>query len=116
MTVASLFGVRIDRIVGLVFALAGALAGLSGIFLGMKYMAYPTMGWITNKAYVAAVIGGLGSLPGAVIGGIVLGLLETFVSVYISSIIRDVFSFSALVLVLLAMPNGLMGRYVEEKI
>lgn len=116
MTVASVFGVRLDRVVGLVFALAGGLAGLSGIFLGMKYMAYPTMGWITNKAYVAAVIGGLGSLPGAVIGGILLGLLETFVSVYVSSIIRDVFSFSALVLVLLALPNGLMGKYVEEKI
>ena len=74
------------------------------------------MGWITNKAYVAAVIGGLGSLPGAVVGGILLGLLETFVSVYISSIIRDVFSFGMLVVVLLLLPNGLMGKYVEEKI
>jgi branched-chain amino acid transport system permease protein len=116
MTVASVFGIRLDRIVGLVFFIAGALAGLSGIFLGMKYMAYPTMGWITNKAYVAAVIGGLGSLPGAVVGGILLGLVETFVSVYVSSIIRDVFSFGMLVVVLLILPNGLMGKYVEEKI
>ena len=68
MTVASVFGISPDRVVGMVFFIAGALAGLSGVFLGMKYMAYPTMGWITNKAYVAAVIGGLGSLPGAVIG------------------------------------------------
>jgi branched-chain amino acid transport system permease protein len=116
MTVASVFGISPDRVVGMVFFIAGALAGLSGVFLGMKYMAYPTMGWITNKAYVAAVIGGLGSLPGAVIGGIALGLLETFVSVYVSSIIRDVFSFGLLVIVLLALPNGLMGKYVEEKI
>ncbi len=116
MTVASIFGISPDQVVGLVFLIAGGLAGLSGVFLGMKYMAYPTMGWITNKAYVAAVIGGLGSLPGAVVGGIALGLLETFVSVYVSSIIRDVFSFSMLVLVLLVLPNGLMGKYVEEKI
>ncbi|MGE5579284.1 MAG: branched-chain amino acid ABC transporter permease [Bacillota bacterium] len=116
MTVAAVCGVRLDRVVGLVFFIAGALAGLSGVFLGMKYMAYPTMGWITNKAYVAAVIGGLGSLPGAVVGGILLGLLETFVSVYVSSIIRDVFSFSMLVIVLLVLPNGLLGKYVEEKI
>lgn len=116
MTVAAVCGVRLDRAVGLVFFIAGAFAGLSGVFLGMKYMAYPTMGWITNKAYVAAVIGGLGSLPGAVVGGIVLGLLETFVSVYVSSIVRDVFSFSMLVIVLLVLPNGLMGKHVEEKI
>ncbi|MGB9867771.1 MAG: branched-chain amino acid ABC transporter permease [Bacillota bacterium] len=116
MTVASVFGVNINRLISLVFLLAGALAGLSGVYLGMKYMAYPTMGWITNKAYIAAVIGGLGSLPGAVIGGVLLGLLETMVSTYLSSIIRDVFSFSILVIFLLIMPSGLLGRYVEEKI
>ena len=99
-----------------VFLLAGALAGLSGVFLGMKYMVYPTMGWITNKAYIAAVIGGLGSLPGAVIGGLVLGVLETFVSAYVSSTIRDVFSFSLLVVLLLVMPAGLFGKYLEEKV
>ena len=74
-------------LIGLVFALAGVLAGVSGTFLGMKYMVYPTMGWITNKAYIAAVIGGLGSLPGAVVGGIMLGVLETFVSAYVSSVV-----------------------------
>lgn len=116
MTVASIFGVNINALISLVFFLAGALAGLSGVYLGLKYMAYPTMGWITNKAYIAAVIGGLGSLPGAVIGGVILGLLETVVSTYISSVIRDVFSFTILVLFLLVMPSGLLGQYVEEKI
>lgn len=116
MTVASVFGIKLDRVIGVVFLLAGSLAGLSGVFLGMKYMVYPTMGWITNKAYVAAVIGGLGSLPGAVIGGILLGTVETLVSVYVSSVIRDVFSFTMLVVVLLFLPNGLLGRQVEEKI
>ena len=98
------------------FALAGALAGVSGTFLGMKYIVYPTMGWITNKAYIAAVIGGLGSLPGAVVGGLLLGVLETFVSAYVSSVIRDVFSFSLLVLLLMVMPTGLFGRFLEEKV
>ena len=115
-TVAQINGVNLNRLIGLVFVLAGALAGISGIFLGMKYMAYPTMGWITNKAYIAAVIGGLGSLPGAVIGGIILGILESLVSVYIASTFRDVFSFSLLIILLLFMPAGLFGKYLEEKV
>lgn len=114
--VCSLNGVNIAALIGLVFGLAGALAGISGMFLGMKYIVYPTMGWITNKAYIAAVIGGLGSLPGAVVGGVLLGVLETFVSAYVSSVVRDVFSFSLLVLLLMVMPTGLFGRFLEEKV
>lgn len=116
MQVSQINGVNINRLIGLVFLLAGALAGISGVFLGMKYMVYPTMGWITNKAYIAAVIGGLGSLPGAVVGGLLLGVLETFVSAYVSSAIRDVFSFSLLVILLLVLPSGLFGKYLEEKV
>ena len=116
MQVSQINGVNINKLIGLVFLLAGALAGISGVFLGMKYMVYPTMGWITNKAYIAAVIGGLGSLPGAVVGGLLLGVLETFVSAYISSAIRDVFSFSLLVVLLLVLPSGLFGKYLEEKV
>jgi len=115
-TIAQINGVNLTYVIGLVFILAGLLAGLSGVFLGLKYMAYPTMGWITNKAYVSAVIGGLGSLPGAVVGGLILGVLESLVSVYISSTIRDVFSFSFLICILLFMPSGLFGRYLEEKV
>jgi branched-chain amino acid transport system permease protein len=116
ISVCSLNGVNDGALIGLVFMLAGGLAGVSGTFLGMKYIVYPTMGWITNKAYIAAVIGGLGSLPGAVVGGILLGVLETFVSAYVSSVVRDVFSFSLLVLLLLVMPTGLFGRFLEEKV
>ena len=79
-------------------------------------MAYPNMGWITNKAYVAAVIGGLGSLSGALWGGVLLGLLESFISVYVSSLLRDVFSFGALIVFLLFWPSGLFGKYLEEKV
>lgn len=116
MQVSQINGVNSSRLIGLVFLLAGALAGISGVFLGMKYMVYPTMGWITNKAYIAAVIGGLGSLPGAVVGGMLLGVLETLVSAYVSSAIRDVFSFSLLVVLLLVLPSGLFGKYLEEKV
>lgn len=116
MTVAGALGVDIDRLLAVVFFIAGAFAGLAGVFLGIKYMVYPTMGWITNKAYIAAVIGGIGSLPGAVVGGIALGLVESMVSMYVSSVFRDVFSFSLLVLLLLFLPTGLMGKYLEEKV
>lgn len=116
MQVCQLNGVNVNKVIGWVFLLAGALAGISGMFLGMKYMVYPTMGWITNKAYIAAVIGGLGSLPGAVVGGLILGVLETFVSAYISSVVRDVFSFSLLVILLLVLPTGLFGKFLEEKV
>ena len=116
MEVCQLNGVNNTALIGWVFVLAGALAGISGMFLGIKYLVYPTMGWITNKAYIAAVIGGLGSLPGAVVGGIILGVLETFVSAYVSSVIRDVFSFSLLIVLLMIMPTGLFGKYLEEKV
>jgi branched-chain amino acid transport system permease protein len=114
--IAQINGVNLNYVIGFVFVLAGLLAGISGVFLGLKYMAYPNMGWITNKAYVSAVIGGLGSLPGAVVGGLLLGILESIVSVYVSSTLRDVFSFSFLICVLLFMPSGLFGKYLEEKV
>ncbi len=114
--VSQINGVNLSAVIGLVFILAGLLAGVSGVFLGMKYMAYPTMGWITNKAYISAVIGGLGSLPGAVVGGLILGVLESLVSVYVSSLLRDVFSFTFLIVLLLVMPSGLFGKYLEEKV
>ena len=114
--VAEINGVNLGAVIGLVFVMAGFFAGISGVFLGVKYMAYPNMGWITNKAYVAAVIGGLGSLPGAVTGGIILGVLESFVSVYVSSTLRDVFSFGTLIIFLVVKPSGLFGKYLEEKV
>jgi branched-chain amino acid transport system permease protein len=116
MTMCSLMGINTDRLISVVFFLAGAFAGVAGVFLGLKYLVYPTMGWVTNKAYIAAVIGGLGSLPGALVGGLILGVLEALVSVYVSSVLRDVFSFTMLIALLIWLPNGLMGRETEEKI
>lgn len=116
MTMCSMMGVDTDRLISVVFFLAGAFAGVAGVFLGIKYLVYPTMGWVTNKAYIAAVIGGLGSLPGAMIGGLILGVLETLVSTYLSSVWRDVFSFSVLIVLLICLPNGLMGTETEDKV
>lgn len=117
----SVLGVNLDVLVAVLFLLAGSLGGMAGVFMGVKYMVYPSMGWITNKAYIGAVIGGLGSLPGAIVGGILLGLLESIVSVTVIgdvhlSTYRDVFSFGILALLLIVRPTGLFGRHVEEKL
>ena len=112
---AGLMGIKIDRVIAMVFMLAGALAGLAGILYGMKYNVYPTMGNVGLKAFVASVIGGLGSVPGAILGAVLLGLIETVVSGYISSGLRDLISFSLLILILLVRPAGLMGVDVQDK-
>ena len=112
---AGILGVRIDRVISFVFLLAGALAGLAGIMYGMKYNVYPTMGNVGLKAFVATVIGGLGSVPGAILGALLLGMIETVVSGYISSGLRDLISFTLLILMLLVRPSGLLGVDVQEK-
>ncbi len=121
MEMVSVLGVNLDVLVAVLFFIAGGLGGMAGVFMGVKYMVYPSMGWITNKAYIGAVIGGLGSLPGAIVGGILLGLLEALVSVTtIGSVhlstYRDVFSFGILAILLIVRPTGLFGRLVEEKL
>ena len=111
-----LMGVNVDMVSLVVFAISGLTAGLSGVFYGMKYTVYPSMGIVSNKAFVAAVIGGLGSLPGAVLGGILLGLLETMVSAYVSSLLRDMIAYLVMIVILIFIPNGILGRGVKEKL
>ncbi len=82
----------------------------------MKYAVFPYLGVVTTKAMIASIIGGLGSLPGAVVGSLLLGVLETLISGYISSTYRDLFSFTFLIIVLLFLPNGMMGARTEEKL
>ena len=110
-----MLGIKIDRTIASVFLMAGALAGIAGILLGVKYNVYPTMGNIGLKAFIASVIGGLGSIPGAIIGALILGILETMVSGYINSGLRDLISFALLVVLLIVKPSGIMGVSVEEK-
>ena len=112
---ARVLGVRVDRSIASVFLLAGSLAGVAGILYGMKYNVFPTMGNIGLKAFVASVVGGLGSVPGAIVGSLLLGVLETMVSGYISSSLRDFFSFALLIVLLLVKPSGLFGVDVQDK-
>lgn len=111
-----LMGVNVDMVSLAVFAISGLTAGLAGVFYGMKYTVYPSMGVVSNKAFVASVIGGLGSLPGAVVGGVILGLLETMVSAYVSSKLRDMIAYLVMILILVFIPNGILGKSVKDKL
>ena len=113
---ASLMGINNDAVAFIIFALTGVLSSVAGIFYGIKYAVYPMMGIVTIKAMIASIVGGLGSLPGAIVGSMILGILETLVSGYISSSYRDLFSFLFLILILFFFPNGLMGKSGEEKL
>ena len=110
-------GVNVNRLIAIVFFVAGLLAGVGGIFLSVRYTLYPQLGsMITTKAFVAAVIGGLGSLPGAVIGSIILGLAEMLTAGFISSQFRDLVVFGILIITLIVRPTGLFGKSVGEKV
>ena len=113
---AGLMGVNVTFLIGLVFFVAGLLAAVGGIFLSVRYSLYPQLGSITTKAFIAAVIGGLGSLPGAVLGSLILGLAEMLTAGFISSQMRDLVVYSLLVIMLLIKPAGFFGRRVLDKI
>jgi branched-chain amino acid transport system permease protein len=114
---AGLMGVNVNRLISIVFFVAGVLAAVGGIFLSARYTLYPQLGsTITTKAFVAAVIGGLGSLPGAVIGSLILGLAEMLTAGLISSQFRDLVVFGLLIITLVIRPTGLFGKSVSEKV
>jgi branched-chain amino acid transport system permease protein len=113
---ASLMGINNDAVALIIFAITGVLSSVAGVFYGIKYAVYPLMGVVTIKAMIASIVGGLGSLPAAIVGSMLLGVLETLVSGYISSSYRDLFSFLFLIVILLFFPNGLMGKSGEEKL
>ncbi len=112
----SIMGVNTYGLLTVVFLIAGSLAGLAGGLLGAKYTAFPTLGSATtNKAFISSVFGGLGSIPGAVLGAMVLGVSETMISGYLSSATRDIFAYTLLVVILFVRPEGLMGKSSEDK-
>lgn len=114
---AGLMGVNVNRLISIVFFVAGLLAAVGGIFLSVRYTLYPQLGsMITTKAFVAAVIGGLGSLPGAVAGSLILGLAEMLAAGFISSQFRDLIVFGLLIITLIVRPTGLFGKSVGEKV
>jgi branched-chain amino acid transport system permease protein len=116
MRTAGLMGINVDKLILRTFFISGMLAGLAGMFLGVKYNVYPTLGNIQTKAMIGAIFGGLGSIPGAVYGALILGVLEVLVAGYISSTVRDIVVFCILIVLLLVKPNGLKGRSLEEKV
>jgi branched-chain amino acid transport system permease protein len=116
LKVAGIMGVNVNRLLQIVFFVAGLLAAVGGIFMSVRYTLFPQLGGITIKAFIAAVIGGLGSLPGAVIGSLILGLAEMLTTAYISSQYRDIVVFGMLIATLLFRPNGLFSNAVGEKV
>lgn len=112
---SALMGVNTDHIIFIVFGLGGGLAGIAGVLFGMKYTVYPQIGFITTKAFIAAVFGGLGSLSGAVLGAILLGVIETITAGYFSSQLRDLIAFALLIFILVVRPMGIMGKQNEDK-
>ena len=115
---ASLLGINTNRVISATFVIGAALAAVAGLLLGLYYgVANPHIGFIAGlKAFTAAVLGGIGSIPGAMLGGIILGLTESLTAAYISSEWKDAVSFSLLVLILLFKPTGLLGKQEVEKV
>jgi len=115
---ASLMGIPVDRIITITFALGSALAAAAGFLVGLTNPKIePLMGIMPGiKAFVAAVLGGIGSIPGAMIGGLLMGISEYMVVGYLSSTYRDAIAFVILIVVLLIKPAGLLGRNVTEKV
>jgi branched-chain amino acid transport system permease protein len=115
IAVASILGINVDAYVMWVFFLAGSYAGLAGVLLGMKYTVYPQLGNVSLKAFIASVFGGLGSVPGAIIGGLFIGIMEGMITAFVNPGLRDIFTFSFLIIVLLIRPSGLFGKNVSQK-
>jgi branched-chain amino acid transport system permease protein len=115
---AALMGVNINFIISFTFGLGSALAAAAGILFAVLYPAVdPLMGIMPGlKAFCAAVLGGIGNLPGAALGGLIIGTVETFVAAYVSSTYRNAIAFAVLILILLIKPSGLLGKKDVEKV
>ena len=122
---ASLMGIDVNRIIALTFFVGGAMGGVAGVLFGLHYsLINPYSGFVPGlKAFTAAVLGGIGNIPGAVLGGIVLGLMEAFAASYLALLTdgafgaeyKDVFAFAVLILILIFRPKGLLGEKVREE-
>jgi branched-chain amino acid transport system permease protein len=114
---ARLLGVRTGRTMVLTFVLSSLLAGLAGFLLAPVFFVYPDVGHLLIlKLFIAVVIGGFGSIPGAILGGLFLGLVEVLAAAYVSSLYKDVIAFAVLMVFLFLKPDGLLGEPVSEKV
>jgi branched-chain amino acid transport system permease protein len=122
---ASLMGINVNRMISLTFLIGGAMGGGAGVLFGMQYsLINPYTGFIPGlKAFTAAVLGGIGNIPGAMLGGLLLGILEAFGASYLSLLTggafgaeyKDILAFSILILILIFRPKGLLGEIVRER-
>ena len=115
---AQLMGINVNHTISVTFAIGSALAAIAGVLLCSAYpVLLPTTGSMPGiKAFTAAVFGGIGSIPGAMVGGILLGIIEIFGKAYISTQLADAIVFSVLIIVLLVKPTGLLGKAINEKV
>lgn len=115
---AQLMGINVDNTISFTFFLGSSLAGAAGVLVGLYYNTIdPMMGVAPGlKAFVAAVLGGIGIIPGAMIGGLTIGIIETMVSAYGNSMIRDAVVYGILILILIIRPAGILGKHVKEKV
>jgi branched-chain amino acid transport system permease protein len=115
---AKLMGINTDRIIAFTFALGSALAAAAGVLVAIRIPRIdPLMGILIGlKAFVAAVLGGIGNIPGAMLGGLLIGITETMVAGYLSSTYKDAVAFAILILILLFRPSGLLGTVAQEKV
>jgi branched-chain amino acid transport system permease protein len=111
-------GISVDTTISFTFAIGSALAGAAGVMVGIYYNTInPLMGTLPGlKAFIAAVFGGIGIIPGAMIGGYAIGVTEVFVSGYGNSMYRDAVVFAILIVILIVKPSGLLGKNVGEKV
>lgn len=115
---AQLMGISVNFTISVTFAIGSALAAIAGVLLCSAYPSLmPTTGALPGiKAFTAAVFGGIGSIPGALLGGVLLGVIETFAKAYISTQLSDAIVFAVLIIVLLVKPTGLLGKQIREKV
>jgi branched-chain amino acid transport system permease protein len=115
---AAMMGIDVDRVIVATFAIGGILAGAAGVMFGLVFFSvYHLMGFTAGlKGFTAAVVGGIGNIPGAMLGGLLIGLAESFSAAYISSTFQDLIVFSLLIVVMLARPTGLLGRADLKKV
>ena len=115
---AAMMGIDVDRVIVVTFFIGSALAGAAGVFNGLVYQqVWPYMGFQAGLfAFTAAVVGGIGNLPGAVLGGLVIGLAEAFATGYVSSTFEQAIVFAILIAVMLIRPSGLLGRAAVQKV